>query len=293
MHRHLRITSLAALAMVLGGCSPVAGDAPSGLTDPTDMVLIKAGQFDYYPAGDFLRGGNPVGPPSRHIRFEHDFQIMKRQVSQAEYAACVSEGACKKLDKSQRGAVAPNLPVVGISWRDATAYAAWLSARTGNQYRLPSYAEWVYAAGSLYKEDIVVDGAADPNDPAQRWLIEYRQETQRKATTDATPRPFGSFGSNAEGLSDMTGNVWDWTDTCHTRQHMDQAAGALPPAENCGIRVVAGKHRSYISDFIRDPKGGACSVGVPPSNLGFRLVRDSTDKSGSAMQNLRSRLGIQ
>ena len=43
---------------------------------------------------------------------------------------------------------------------------------------------------------------------------------------------------------------------------------------NCGVRVVEGQHRSYMTDFIRDPRSGGCAVGKPPSNLGFRLVRD-------------------
>ncbi|HLU78110.1 MAG TPA: hypothetical protein VKZ52_00925, partial [Burkholderiaceae bacterium] len=48
----------------------------------------------------------------------------------------------------------------------------------------------------------------------------------------------------------------------------------LPPTENCGIRVVAGSHHSLITDFMRDPKAGACSVGIPPANLGIRLILD-------------------
>jgi hypothetical protein len=44
---------------------------------------------------------------------------------------------------------------------------------------------------------------------------------------------------------------------------------------NCGVRVVEGRHRTYVSDFIRDARAGGCAVGVPPSNLGFRLVRDA------------------
>jgi len=89
-------------------------------------------------------------------------------------------------------------------------------------------------------------------------------------------KPFGSFGTNAAGVQDRNGNVWDWTDTCHVRQYLDaDGKPILPPTENCGVRVVAGPHPSLMTDFMRDPKSGACSVGVPPANLGIRLVRDS------------------
>ena len=44
-------------------------------------------------------------------------------------------------------------------------------------------------------------------------------------------------------------------------------------SENCGVRVVEGQHRTYVTDFIRDARAGGCAVGTPPANLGFRLVR--------------------
>lgn len=265
--------------------NPVAAGAVA-----VEVVSIPAGELSYHPSGEYLKGGYPVTPPQVVVRFDSGLAMMKRQVSQAEYATCVAAGACKKLDGSQRGAASPDLPAVGVSWHDATAYAEWLSKATGNHYRLPTYAEWVYAAGPAYKEDVIQD-AFDPADPAQRWLAEYALETQRKVAVDASLRPFGGFGENPAGLLDMAGNVWDWTDTCHTRQHLDAGDGSVMTAgENCGVRVVAGPHRSYITDFIRDPKGGACSVGVPPSNLGFRLLRDGT-KAGAATP-LRKRLRI-
>ncbi len=293
MRSLIKLTAIAGLAAaVMAGFGSFGDHTPEG-KDDTLLVRIEAGEFSFYPAGDYLIGGNPVSPPLSKVRFADDFHIMKRQVSQAEYAACVSDGACRQLDKAQRAMVAPDLPAVGISWRDATAYAAWFSTRTGHHYRLPTYTEWAYAAGSAYKEDIAVE-TADANDPAQRWLFEYRLETQRKAMIDAVPKPFNTFGTSSTGLSDIAGNVWDWTDSCHMRQQVDEENGnAIKLGENCGIRVVAGKHRSYVSDFIRDPKGGACSVGVPPSNLGFRLIRDPAGKASDGMQQLlRSRMEI-
>lgn len=300
-------------AVAAGGSSgPFAASASSNSASSPDAALwlaLPAGQVEYYPPGEYLKGGFPVAPEPVVARFEPGVSIMKRQVSQAEYAACVKARACRPLDKLQRDAVSPDLPAVGVSWRDATAYAEWLSSKAGRRHRLPAYEEWVYAAGPDYKEDLVQE-AFDPADPAQRWIAEYKLETQRKTSVDAALRPFGGFGENSAGMQDMAGNVWDWTDTCHTRRNLDltetaglgqagasQDRGDGPAAltlgeprssiaadggdatftsgaRNCGIRVVAGPHRSYIADFIRDPKGGACSVGVPPSNLGFRLVRE-------------------
>lgn len=283
----IRLALAAVAAGMLASCrAPQSSDA-----DPVPLRTVQPGELAYYPAGEYLRNGYPVTPPRRVLRFEQPLRMMARQVSQAEYAECVRDKACKPLDRAHRGAVSPDMPVVGVSWRDATDYAVWFSRKTGQTYRLPTYEEWVYAAGSSYKEDVILE-EFDSSDPAQRWLAEYALETQRKTTVDGVLRPFGGFGDNEHGFMDMAGNVWDWTDTCQMRRHLDLADGeSARGGENCGVRVVAGPHRSYITDFIRDPKSGACSVGVPPSNLGFRLVRD--DAAGQPKpRGLRDVLGI-
>ncbi len=287
------VTRLAFIAVGAAMLASCRGPQPSAeAVDPVPLAAVQPGKLAYYPSGEYLRNGYPVTPSRRTMKFEQPLKMMARQVSQTEYAECVNDKACKQLDRSHRTAViSPDLPVVGVSWRDATDYAAWFSKKTGQNYRLPSYEEWVYAAGSSYKEDVILD-EFDPADPAQRWLAEYALETQRKTTVDAVLRPFGGFSENEHGFLDMAGNVWDWTDTCQVRRHLDLADGeSAGGGENCGVRVVAGPHRSYITDFIRDPKSGACSVGVPPSNLGFRLVRDDT-ASPRKEASLRERLGI-
>lgn len=290
--RTLGTITILGLAILLAACSPgKQGKTSSAPDDDMSLTRIAAGQLDYYPAGEFLRNGYPAVPPQATAHFDYDLIIGARQVSQAEYAACVSDGGCKPLDKAHRDAVSPDLPVVGVSWRDATAYAQWVSKKTGQNYRLPTYVEWVHAAGNAYKEDAILDDF-DINNPAQRWLAEYALETQRKTSVDGTLRTFGSFGVNDLGVQDMAGNVWEWTDTCHVREYLDSRGESDGLRnENCGVRVVAGAHRSYIPDFIRDAKSGACSVGVPPSNLGFRLVRDDHAPQ-PAGPSLRERLGF-
>ncbi len=275
MHRLIKIivTSVVLASVTILAYSTMS--YPPQVDDPTELVVIKRGDFAYRSTGEYLRGTYAVDPPTVVVHFPKDFLIMKRQVSQAEYAECVSSGSCRPLDRAQRGATSPNLPAVGVSWADATAYAAWLSARTGHHYRLPSYAQWAFAAGSAYKEEEAIE-TSDPSNPALRWLAEYEREARRKTTEDTRPKTFGSYGISSTGLLDIAGTVWDWTDTCSSLQYIDKDSA---PEQNCRIRVVAGRHRGYIADFIRDPRGGACSVGIPPSNLGFRLVRDpATDR---------------
>lgn len=270
-----RLLAAAFLVLPLSACGP----AERAHSVSPEVSRLPPGQVAYLPPGETLRNGYPVSPAPLTADVARGLLIMKRQVSQAEYAACVRAGGCKPLDPAFRELRAPDLPAVGLSWTDASAYAAWLSARTGQRWRLPTYAEWVYAAGDAYREETPLP-AAD-GDPAQRWLAEY--DAQARRGQEATEvRAFGAYGVNATGLMDVAGSVWEWTDDCYTRRILALtqggaagAAGADDGADrNCGIRVAAGRHIAYLPDFIRDPKGGACSVGVPPANLGLRLVRE-------------------
>jgi formylglycine-generating enzyme required for sulfatase activity len=167
-------------------------------------------------------------------------------------------------------ALAADRPAVQVSWHDANSYAAWLSNKTGETYRLPSDEEWAFAAGSKFRDDAL---PVDADDPSKRWLAKYERESGRTAGgTDA--RAFGSFGVNENGIGDLAGNVWEWTSTCFTRYRLDEAGETVSSKQNCGVRVVEGQHRAYVTDFIRDARAGGCAVGVPPDNLGFRLVRE-------------------
>jgi formylglycine-generating enzyme required for sulfatase activity len=198
--------------------------------------------------------------------------VMKAQVSARDYQICVEAGACMPL--AGRAPVRPDLPVTGVSWQDASAYAAWFSVRTGQAWRLPTDVEWAHVAGSRFSDDAVI--ADDGSDGfARRWLARYDQDSGGEAARDKSPRPAGSFGENERGVADLAGNVWEWTDTCFERQALD--ARGVPVGVrtvNCGVRVVEGGHRSYVTDFIRDARAGGCAVGLPPANLGFRLVRE-------------------
>ncbi|ANL61916.1 formylglycine-generating sulfatase domain-containing protein (plasmid) [Rhizobium phaseoli] len=86
---------------------------------------------------------------------------------------------------------------------------------------------------------------------------------------------------------DFAGNVWEWTSTCNKRVELGKNDGIDDPDPgSCGIMIAAGKHRAPMSSFVRIPKGGGCSVGSPPDNLGFRLVR-----TRGLLERLKDRVG--
>lgn len=245
--------------------------AATAIEEP-ETLTIAPRAFSYRASGEFRENGFEKDAPMVTVPAAQPLTIMKYQVSWREYAHCVAEGACAAAEPDSAVPAGGDAPVTGVSLDDALAYAAWLSRQTGVLWRLPTDAEFAFAAGDRFPDDAL---GIDSDNPAERWLADYRREAARKASSDPTPQPRGHFGENALGLADFAGNVWEWTATCHrkvtigTAQQMDAGSAA------CGIHVVVGRHRAPMSSFIRSPKGGGCSVGAPPDNLGFRLVRET------------------
>ena len=261
--------------------SDVAMHSSSTNSGEPEIAEIAPGEFSYRAAGDFTRAGKQAEAPLVSMRFTRPVAIMRHQVSSADYQACVQDRTCRALDSDV--AVALDRPAVQVSWHDADAYAAWLSRKTGERYRLPTDEEWAYAAGSRFKDD---GGPVDANDPSKRSISRYERESDR-AFTDNTPDPFGQGGANEHGVSDMAGNVWDWTSSCFVRSRVDENGNAARPTVNCGVRIAEGAHRAYVTDFIRDARAGGCAQGIPPANLGFRLVRENV----SWVASVSGRLG--
>ena len=252
-----------------------AGSVDLGLRERQALVELQPGTVSYRVAGDFTHAGKQATSPLVAVPFDAPLAIMRHQVSSADYQRCVDDAACPALDRGV--VIAADRPAVQVSWHDANAYAIWLSKKTGEYYRLPTDEEWAFAAGSKFRDDGL---AVDDNDPSKRWLARYERESDR-GPDDPQTDVFGSFGANEKGLLDLGGNVWEWTSTCFVRTALDNAGGVLSRNPNCGVRVVEGQHRSYVTDFIRDARAGGCAAGLPPSNLGFRLVREPKQANAS------------
>ncbi len=246
---------------------------PSGaLHYEPKTIAIAPRTFHYRADGEYIRGTMTVDPPMIAVIKRYPLTITKYQVTASEYLDCVADDVCKPAANDARADL--NLPVTGVSYEDATAYARWLSEMTGDYWRLPSDQELAFAAGSRFPDD--ASGLAPDNiNPALRWIADYEREAAARAARDPSPRPVGSFGENEHGLADFGGNIWEWTSTCHRRVKLNTNGSQDSVETICGINVTVGPHRSPVSSFIRDPRGGGCSVGTPPDNLGFRLVKST------------------
>jgi len=154
-------------------------------------------------------------------------------------------------------------PVINVTWDDAVAYTAWLSRETGQDYRLPTEAEWEYAARggtqtAYWWGNEIGRNKANCYDCGSRWDL--------KQTA-----PVGSFSANPFGLYDTAGNVWEWTCSVYDEKY---GGGEQSCAGNeGGPPVLRG------GAWLHEPQGvrGAARVRVAAdfryNNLGFRLAR--------------------
>lgn len=265
--------SLSTLALTVSAAAVIGWhmSAPT-ITELPETVVIEPGPYTYRPAGNYRYYGKLVEAPLERHEAETPLEIMKFQVSRAEYAACVADGACKASVVSRGGSPASaEMPQIEVNWYDATAYATWFSRQTGLHWRLPDDREWQRAAAERFVEEVIVEEAKD--DPAQRWLEAYARNVAARDGDEAELKPRGAFGENSRGLSDIAGNVWEWTNTCVANTYLS-ADGEKPETqqEYCGAHIAEGKHRAIVIDLVRDPKVGGCAAGLPADYVGFRLV---------------------
>ncbi len=264
-----RLWVFVAMGVALGtaGVALIWDQTPGTLPLPPTLH-IAAGPQHYRPAGEFRQGTRVVDAPVQTLAAPA-LEVMKHHVSQADYALCMAEGACPQVPGGDR----PDLPQTNVNHLDATAYAHWLSDRTGVTWRLPTDAEWQRLAGDRALDD-GFSAEANGEDPSRRWIASYRREVERRGEADLMVHPSGHFGVNDLGVADIAGNVWEWTDSCFQNGTLSPDGTQITSqADYCGVRAVQGKHRGFVIDFVRDARSGGCAAGVPPDYLGFRLVR--------------------
>lgn len=285
MHLHLyeaavgAAAALAVPAAVIG----ISGEPTAFQPRVHPTIEIAEAVFDFPLPGEFLAGGAPAVAPVEQ-KAVPAFRIMKQQVSLADYGLCVADGACDRADAAP---IQADVPVTGVSFLDAEAYARWYSDVTGQSWRLPTAVEAAAAAAERFGGESFSAAADDAANPSVRWLRRYREEAAAKRPADPEPKPRGHYGPNTRGIEDFGGNVWEWTSTCYARTTLADEGSVENVTENCGVHVLEGQHRAYMSNFVRDGKSGGCAVGTPPEKLGFRLVRDEDSMVASARNWLR------
>ena len=241
-----------------------------------EMVRIPNGCFQM---------GSPESEPNRGVN-ERQHQVCLESFSIGKYEVTFDEydrfadatGRGRPRDGLGQGWGRGRRPVIFVSWHDATAYAQWLSNETGATYRLPTEAEWEYAAraGSATAYpwgDAVGRNHANCNGCGSRW--------DRRQTA-----PVGSFDPNAWGLHDTSGNVLEWT--CS-----EYDAGYGGGETRCAT-VSPGNPVLRGGDWIHSPVGIRSAYRAPTnpnsaySGFGLRVVREHREaRQGQLLERTR------
>jgi formylglycine-generating enzyme required for sulfatase activity len=192
-----------------------------------DLVVIPAGQF---LMGDGSGRGDADERPARTVNVAA-FRLARHEVTFAQFDAFCRATGCTPPDDNGWGR--DDRPVINVSWDDAIAYIAWLNQQSDVKFRLPSEAEWEYAARGGRPGDYWWGPAFSP-DHANAGGTAGRDEWPGTA-------PVGQFPPNPFGLHDMNGNVREWVEDCW---HVDYS-GAPQDAQawvtgNCERRTLRG-----------------------------------------------------
>lgn len=259
--------------------------AASNPTRPTFRDCEACPEMVVLPEGFFLMGGAPtdqrrwnVELPQHLVRVSKPFAIGKFEVTVEEFAAFVEAsghqpaGRCNvfvlELDRWVGKATTfrdphypqgPSYPATCVNWLDAKAYTAWLSKKTGKPYRLPSEAEWEYAARA---------GTTTPlsfGDYSHKRICDYAKyadASTRFAWKDEScngndghgAAPVGRHQPNPWGLHDMHGNLWEWVEDCWHASYNDAPTDGAPWLEgnngDCEHRITrGGSWRNAVQDL--------------------------------------------
>lgn len=276
---------------------PKAGKLFRDCPECPEMVVIPAGSFDM-GSPDSEEGRDDDEGPVHRVKVAA-FALGRTEITRAQFLAFVKQtkyvagdkcwmfedGRFSEREGDWRKPGFPQdyrHPVTCIGWNDARAYALWMSGKTGKQYRLPTEAEWEYAArgntgSSRYWGDNpdeackyanVTDATAKEQIPgALAWLAHNCTDSF------AYTAPTGHFKANAFGLKDMLGNVWEWTEDSYYDSYDDAPADGGAWQGDGKKRVLRGGSWNSDPQNVRAAIRFSNKPALRFSIFGFRLAR--------------------
>ncbi len=275
-----------AAVLVLGWAAPAGAQLETfkDCDGCPEMVVIPAGDFVMgSPASE--RGRDRDEGPQHPVSIRQAFALGKYEVTRGEYAAFVRESGhvtsasgCDSRSGQPRTWRNPGFaqsdrdPVVCVSWRDAKVYVSWLSRKTGLEYRLPSEAEWEYAARggtttARHWGPRIGSGRTNCDGCGSRW-------------DDRQPAPVGSFAANPFGLHDMLGNSREWVEDCYLeRYELASGDGRARSVGGCDKRVMRGGSWESSAKRVRAANRNGRGELSLDNDFGFRVVRTLSSKA--------------
>lgn len=293
--RFLRVAaSLTLLLLVLGADAHAAGNPGSPGTvfrecgNCPEMVVIPSGHFTMGSTSAEQVSNAEVEPSSkkmvgwegpRHEVAIKSFGLALYDVTFSQWNACVNEGGCGGYRPDDNGWGQGNRPVINVSWDDAKLYVDWLNSKVHrlqsdeNAYRLPSEAEWEYAArgGTV--------GQYWWGDKDAKVLGNYVGYGGQDSTHRTTP--VGSFRGNPFGVFDITGNVFQWLEDCwHSNYDGAPTDGSPWLTAGCQQRSLRGGSAASLAATLRSAARWWLVHSERSSTVGFRVARTLTPSGG-------------
>lgn len=235
-------------------------------------ALLKASMVTI-PGGEFLMGssGDTADELPVHKVAIKSFQLSNTEVTYELYDLCIASSSCFYVP-SDNGWGKGNRPVINVSYRDITEqFLPWLNKLTGRHYRLPSEAEWEYAARAgtnseyAWGDTASCEQARFDGGPAS---VCSKQTAKNRGTL-----PAKQFNANAWGLFDMHGNTWEWVEDCwHPNYDGAPVDGSAWVQGNCAIRVLRGGAWDYPATAMRAANRYYFEYKTRRDNYGFRLA---------------------
>lgn len=236
---------------------------------PADVISI---QWVTIPAGTFKMGSEEGDSDEKPVveRTIQYFAMSQTEVTVQQYKACVNVGECElpgdenySSDCNWDQAGRERHPINCVSWRQAVTFAKWAGAR------LPTEAEWEYAARNLGKEQTYPWGNEEPTcDKAVGHFDGYGCGRH-----SAWPVSSKSAGDTKQGLSDMAGNVWEWVEDVYHESYSGAPKDASAWTEPAGsARVIRGGSWYDFGESLRSANRGGGDPGNRNSFVGFRLA---------------------
>jgi formylglycine-generating enzyme required for sulfatase activity len=233
--------------------------------DGPEMVVIPAGKFRM---GDIQGKHGKEELPVHEVKIPKPLAVSRYEITFDQFDK-FAEATGRKLPEDE-GWGRGHQPAIHVSWNDAVAYAAWLAQQTGNRYRLPSEAEWEYAARGGTKTvywwgNEMKQGLANCLGCGSRW-------------DSKQPAPVGSFKPNPFGLYDTSGNVSEWVQDCRHENYQgapsDGSAWEEKDGGDCAVRGIRGGMWLWAYDYVRSSTRFRNRPTRSARALGFRLVRE-------------------
>lgn len=238
-------------------CDPASAGRFYDCANCPFMRIIPAGTAIIgSPASEPGRSGNE--PLQHEEPVDHAFAMGVYEVTLAEWAACVHDKACRPIADWSKENPNPLIPATGVSFAEAQAFVAWLSAQSGLAYRLPTEREWEYADRAGAATAFPWGDTITPSDANYDQTASYRKSPT--APYRGYPEAVNAYPPNAFGLYQMNGNVWEWT------------AGCADPG--CQSRIARGGSFESAPDELRAAQRFAISGGRKRDDMGLRVVRD-------------------